>query len=85
MLAMGVDKVVLRCRIQIQGWVGAQDGRFVVKEVVPDRAADKSGRIKIGDEIVDIDGRSTKVLPPCHVTSKLLHPQTSIFQHYSIG
>ena len=36
-----------------------------MKEVVPDRAAHKSGRIQPGDEIVAIDGRATKVLLLC--------------------
>ncbi len=37
-------------------------GRFIVKEVVPGRAAYKSGRVKPGDEIVAINSLSVKVL-----------------------
>ena len=40
-----------------------QGGRFIVKEVVPGRAAFKSGRFKPGDEIVAINSLSVKVLP----------------------
>jgi C-terminal processing protease CtpA/Prc len=45
----------------------SQAGKFLVKEIVSGRGADKSGGIKIGDEVTAVGDRDVKV--PCHGAS----------------